>query len=125
MVTFKVGDRVRVERSKVFYEGVVIDIQPRGGPSFQLQLDNGLVNQFLAGEVVSRSLTTMPKYPHVKVRLTGQDGNAFAILGRVIQALRRALPQIPQSEIERFQTEAMAGDYDHMLQTCMRWVDVS
>jgi hypothetical protein len=30
------------------------------------------------------------KYPNVSVRLVGEDGNAFAILGRVIKAMRHA-----------------------------------
>lgn len=28
-------------------------------------------------------------------------------------------------EIDQFRKEATSGDYDHLLQTCMRWVDVS
>jgi hypothetical protein len=31
-----------------------------------------------------------PKYPDVSVRLVGEDGNAFAIMGRVSAALRDA-----------------------------------
>ena len=27
-------------------------------------------------------------------------------------------------EIDEFQQEAMSGDYDHLLQVCMRWVNV-
>jgi hypothetical protein len=30
----------------------------------------------------------MPKYPNVRVQLTGEDGNAFFIIVRVAQALR-------------------------------------
>ena len=63
------------------------------------------------------------KYPDIEVELSEQDGNAFAILGRVTKALRRA--DVPSDEIDAFQKEATAGDYDHLLQTCMRWVDVS
>jgi hypothetical protein len=61
------------------------------------------------------------KYSHVHVRLLGQDGNAFFILGRVSAALRKA--GVPQEEIEDFLSEATSGDYDHMLQTVMRTVD--
>jgi hypothetical protein len=32
----------------------------------------------------------MPKYPDVHVDFVGRDGNAFAILDRVQQALRQA-----------------------------------
>ena len=64
-----------------------------------------------------------PKYPHVKVQLSGQDGNGFLVMGRVAQAMRRA--KVDRLEIEVFKNEAMSGDYDHLLQTCMKWVDVS
>jgi hypothetical protein len=66
---------------------------------------------------------TRPKHPTVKVRLTGTDGNAFAIIGKVRLALRRA--GVPAEEVEAFSEEAMRGDYDHVLQTCMNWVEVS
>lgn len=64
----------------------------------------------------------MPKYD-VAVELSGHDGNAFAILGRTQKALRRA--GVSQEEIERYEEEATSGDYDHLLQTTMRWVKVS
>lgn len=63
-----------------------------------------------------------PKYPDITVQLTGEDGNAFSILGRVIRALKRG--KVPQEEIEVFKKEATSGDYDHLLVTCMQWVDV-
>ena len=63
------------------------------------------------------------KYPDITVELVGQDGNAFAILGSVSQALRRA--DVSKAEIKEFTDEATSGDYDHLLQTCMRWVDVA
>jgi hypothetical protein len=61
------------------------------------------------------------KYPHVKVRLVGKDGNAFAILGRVAAAMRRA--KLPKTEIDAFMHEATSSDYSNLLCTCMRWVD--
>jgi hypothetical protein len=63
------------------------------------------------------------KYPGIKVRLTGQDGNAFAIIGRVMSAMRDA--KASQDDIDAFMAEAQSGDYDHLLRTCMNWVDVS
>ncbi len=62
------------------------------------------------------------KYPEVEVQLTGEDGNAFAILGAVRAALRRA--GVSRDEIEKFMAEAMSADYNHLLRTCMRWVNV-
>jgi hypothetical protein len=63
------------------------------------------------------------RYPDIEVRLTGTDGNAFAILGKVRGALRYC--GVEQAEIEAFMQEATAGDYDHLLRTCMAWVNVS
>jgi hypothetical protein len=62
------------------------------------------------------------RYPDVRVSLVGEDGNAFAILGRVQKELRRA--SVEPEEIQEFVREATAGDYDHLLQTAMAWVDV-
>ena len=60
------------------------------------------------------------KYPDVIVPLVGEDGNAFAILGRVDEALRRA--GADRDERKEFYDEATEGDYDHLLSTVMRWV---
>ena len=64
-----------------------------------------------------------PKYENINVVLSGQDGNAVAIMGRVATALRRA--SVSQTEIEQFLDESMAGDYNNVLQTAMKWVSVS
>ena len=63
-----------------------------------------------------------PKCPDIIVTLTGQDGNAFAILGRCRAAARDA--GLSDEEIAAFMDEAMAGDYDHLLQTAMRWFEI-
>lgn len=62
-------------------------------------------------------------YPNIKVQLSGEDGNAFMIIGRVRKAMERA--GVGTADLEKFSKEAMSGDYDHVLQTCMRYVDVS
>jgi hypothetical protein len=62
-----------------------------------------------------------PRYPDIFVPLTGEDGNAFAILGRTTRALRQA--GLGKDEIDQYYAEATSGDYDHLLQTTMRWVD--
>ena len=61
-----------------------------------------------------------PKYPDIKVKMTGEDGNAFSILGRVTKALRNA--RVPVEERKKFQAEATKTDYNNVLQTVMRWV---
>ena len=63
------------------------------------------------------------KYPNVEVRLSGRDGNAMAIIGAVRRALRSA--GAPEEELAAFFTEATSGDYDNVIQTAMRWVEVS
>ena len=56
------------------------------------------------------------------VKLVGQDGNAFNILG----ICRRAAVNDGWSseEITTFMDEAMSGDYDHLLRTAMKYFDV-
>lgn len=64
----------------------------------------------------------MPKYPEITVRLTGEDGNAFNILGICLRAMRRA--GLNQAERDAFQAEATSGNYNHLLATCMKWFEV-
>lgn len=59
----------------------------------------------------------------VNVKLTGTDGNAFALMGKVKSALEKA--GATEEEQEKFLDEATSGDYDNLLQTCMKWVNVS
>ena len=62
------------------------------------------------------------KFPDVEVHLSGEDGNAFAVLGKVSQALRRAGHG---DVVDEFMAEATAGHYDALLRVTMRWVVVS
>ena len=61
------------------------------------------------------------KYPEIEVQLSGEDGNAMLILARVRKALRRN--GVEKDEIEEFVKEATSGDYNHLIATCMRWVN--
>lgn len=63
-----------------------------------------------------------PRYPDVKVKLVGEDGNAFMMLARVRGALRRA--KVDDDEIKACMKEAVAGNYDHLLMTIQKWVTV-
>lgn len=65
----------------------------------------------------------MPKYPEIEVELVGQDGNAYAIMGRVEAALKEG--GVPKAERDKYMEESMSGDYDNLLQTAMKWVTVS
>lgn len=67
-------------------------------------------------------LHTEVRYPDINVKLVGQDGNAFVLLGLVKQALRRN--RVPTEDQDLFIKEATSGDYDHLLRVCMSWVNV-
>lgn len=62
-----------------------------------------------------------PKHPDVTVQLTGQDGNAFAVMGAVAKGLRVAGYGV---EVAAYMAEATSGDYDNLLRVSMAWVDV-
>lgn len=62
-----------------------------------------------------------PKYPDIYIPLSGEDGNAYSILGRIQRAMKKH--GITEEEIEEFMTEAKSGDYDNLLRTCMKWFD--
>ena len=64
------------------------------------------------------------KEPETKptVKLIGEDGNAFSIMGRVKQALRRS--GADKEYIAGYLKEATSGDYDHLLVVSMGYVDV-
>ena len=57
-----------------------------------------------------------------EVQLTGNDGNAFAIMGAVSKALRKA--GADKEYIDQYMDESMSGDYNHLLGVAMKYVDV-
>jgi hypothetical protein len=65
----------------------------------------------------------MTKYPEIEVQILGRDGNAFAIMGAVSNALRKG--GVSKDEISQYTKESMSGDYENLLRTAMRWVSVS
>lgn len=71
-------------------------------------------------KALSREALHKPERP--TVRLVGEDGNAYSIIGRVKEALRRA--GYSKEQLLEFQREATSGDYDNVLATAMKWVDV-
>jgi len=56
------------------------------------------------------------------VKLTGRDGNAFSIMGRVKKALMRT--GADKEYIDQYLSEATSGDYNHLLSVSMKYVDV-
>ena len=64
----------------------------------------------------------MAKFPHVKVKLIGEDGNAFSIMGRVVNAMRKA--KCSPEEISEYRNAATSGDYNNLLKVTMETVKV-
>ncbi len=64
----------------------------------------------------------MTKYPEIKAKLIGQDGNAYAIMATVARALRKG--GVSEQEIEEYFGESTSGDYNNVIVTAMRWVTV-
>ena len=64
--------------------------------------------------------TKTEKKPRVK--LVGEDGNAFAILGRCREAARKA--KWTPERIKEFTDKARSGDYSNLLCVCMEYFDV-
>lgn len=60
------------------------------------------------------------KYPHVIVPLVGEDGNAFAIMGRVSKALKRAGEHEAAEEYTNAAFEAES--YDALLRLTLEYV---
>ena len=59
------------------------------------------------------------KYPQVHVKLVGEDGNAFDILGRCSSAAKKA--GLTPAQIKEFNDEATSSDYGHLLRTAMSY----
>lgn len=64
-----------------------------------------------------------PKYDNVTVTLAGQDGNAFAVMAKVSSALRKE--GVSEDDVQQYISESMLGDYDNLIVTAMKWVNVS
>ena len=56
------------------------------------------------------------------VKLIGQDGNAFAIMGNIKRALKRA--GADKEYIDEYIKEATSSDYNHLLAVSMKYVEV-
>lgn len=61
--------------------------------------------------------------PRPAVKLSGTDGNAFAIMAAVTKALRKA--GATDQHINAYKQESMSGDYDNLLRVAMKYADVS
>jgi hypothetical protein len=66
--------------------------------------------------------TTSPLFD-IEVQLTGNDGNAFAIMASVSSALKKA--GATKEQLDAYYSESTSGDYDHLLRTAMKYVNVA
>ena len=56
-----------------------------------------------------------------KLKLVGEDGNAFFIMGRATKAARKA--GWTKEQTDAIMNEAMSDDYNHLLRTMMKYFD--
>lgn len=105
--------------------GTVVVLGSRGAEEGDVPQDviDTLSALSIVRENTAHGTPMRPKHPEVTVQMAGQDGNAVAIVGRVQQALRHA--GVEGAEISTFVSQALSGDYDHLLQTVIRWVEVA
>lgn len=72
-----------------------------------------------------------PRYRQCHVRLEGTSPNAASIMMKVRRGLEEYLadqeydPKDIEDVVAEFLKEAKSGDYDNVLQTAYRWVNVS
>ena len=57
-----------------------------------------------------------------KLKLLGENGNVFVVLGLARRAATKS--GWTKAQIDAFIAEATSGDYDHALVTCMKHFDV-
>ena len=56
------------------------------------------------------------------VKLIGEDGNAFAIMGTVAKALKEA--GFSEEHIDKYYEESSSGDYDNLIRVAMKYANV-
>jgi len=56
------------------------------------------------------------------VKLVGENGNAFSIMGLVKKALKQS--GADKEYIDKYLNAAKSGDYDHLLAVSMEYVNV-
>lgn len=60
--------------------------------------------------------------PKVIVKLSGPDGNAFALMGKVAEAMKKSGQT--KEQIKEFSDKAMSGDYENLLRVVREHVDL-
>lgn len=65
----------------------------------------------------------MPETTKPKVKLVGEDGNAFMVLGLATRAAKKA--GWTKEQIDEYREKAMSGDYENLLAVTMDYFEVS
>tara|TARA_R110002126_G_scaffold14054_15_gene59823 strand:+ start:116 stop:349 length:234 start_codon:yes stop_codon:yes gene_type:complete len=73
-------------------------------------------------ETKDNNVSKGPRFPDITVQLSGTDGNAMMIIGAARRALKRG--GADAEDVKLFTDEVTSGDYDNVLQTVMRWMQV-
>lgn len=66
-------------------------------------------------------MSTTVKFPSATMRLVGEDGNAYSIMGRATKALKSA--GATKEDTDAYLAEAKSGDYGNLLRVTMSWVN--
>lgn len=77
---------------------------------------------FFVPECPECNMEDLTKLPRPTVDLSHSGGNALTLVSATQKALRKAGWTHPQCDA--FRKEALSGNYDHVLQTCMKYAEV-
>jgi hypothetical protein len=56
------------------------------------------------------------------VKLSIENDSAFSVMDKVLKALCKS--GCTQTQLNQFREEATKGDYNHLIKTCCKWVNV-
>ena len=73
------------------------------------------------GDILLESEEVRPRLEEVEVKLFGENGNAFAIMGATVRAMKRAGYN---QYVEAYQNAATSGDYNNLLLVTDAWVTI-
>ena len=80
------------------------------------------LNQYLQHKINQEAYEMKGPLSKPTVKLIGQDGNAFSIMGRVKKALLQA--GADKEYIDKYLKESTVGDYSYLLAVSMEYVNV-
>ena len=148
---YKIGDKVVFTQTIERYPFAIVDVGDTGtivefeeansdranDPLVLIKMDNEQIVKDLAewegvlylsntpttdGEHDYEGLDVIELAQKPALELSGKDGNAFMILGTARRVAKKA--GWSKEKIDTVFAEATSGDYDHVLQTMMKYFDV-